>query len=281
MVIEMKRYTVVVLLLVGLSGCLGPQIKPSAYSVSENRSIIVIPVEPPPLEVTPDLALQQQPGVAMLSETVPLSSILDRRIYRGPGGVLIFGFVTENDFDTEMKAQPAMSLADEAASFDDVKTLAATWMPTLVLAQQTVSQLSSGRAVKAILSDRYYKLPIAHQKRTAHLESWGHAIRGWYNQETSVIDYRQLAIGPVDAVLEVGLGGYSIWAEQTELQVLMKLIDPKTKQVLGRTRNQVYPTLGSPQELLDHDAGRFKQLVTQIGAQLINDNLRYFGMLSE
>ncbi len=257
----MKPYTRLLPILVGLSGCLDPQIQPSSLSVSQIKAVLVLPIEAPPLEVTPDLLLTQQPSLAMLSETIPLDSVLDRKVYRGPGGVLIAGWVD----------------GTPAASFNDGKAL---WIPTMVLAQRIASQLSSGGAIKAIVSKRYYKLPRPSEARTAHLENWRYPIRQWYNQATASIDYSRFGADPVDAVLEVGLGRYSIWEEQVELQVLMKLIDPHTKQVLGRMSSETYPTLSHPQALLNGDGANFKRFVTQTGTQLIADGLTYFGFAS-
>ncbi|MGH8658092.1 MAG: hypothetical protein ACREV4_06355, partial [Gammaproteobacteria bacterium] len=255
-------YTLLLPLLVGLSGCLGPQIQPSTHSVTQIKTVLVVPIEAPPLEVTPDLLLTQQPNLAMLSETLPLDSVLERKVYRGPGGVLIAGWVNETP----------------AANFNDGK---AHWMPTMVLAQQIASRLLSNGTIKAIVSERYYKLPLANEARTAHLENWWYSIRQWYNQATASIDYSQFGADPVDAVFEVGVGGYCIWEEQVQLQVLMKLIDPHTKQVLGRKRSAAYPALGHAQALLSGDGENFKQFVTQTGTQLTADGLRYFRFLSE
>ena len=144
----MKPYTRLLSILVGLSGCLGPQVQPSSPSVSQIKTVLVLPIEAPPLEVTPDLLLTQQPSLAMLSETIPLDSVLDRKVYRGPGGVLIAGWVD----------------ATPAASFNDGKTL---WIPTMVLAQRIASQLSSDGGIKAVVSERYYKLPLANETRTS------------------------------------------------------------------------------------------------------------------
>lgn len=262
----MKPYTLLLPLLVGLSGCLGPHIPPSTHSVSQIKTVLVLPVEAPPLEVTPDLLLTQQPNLAMLSETLPLDWVLHRKVYRGPGGVLIAGWVNETP------------VANLTTGFNDGKAL---WMPTMVLAQRIASQLSSDGAIKAMVSERYYKLPLAEEARTAHLENWRSPIRRWYNQATASIDYSRFGAEPVDAVFEVGVGGYSIWEEQVQLQVLMKLVDPHTKQVFGRTRSAAYPAIGDAQVLLSGDGENFKHSVTQTGNQLIADGLRYFGFLSE
>lgn len=71
----------------------------------------------------------------------------------------------------------------------------------------------------------------------------------------------------MDAVLEVGLGGYCIWEEQVQLQVLIKLVDPDTKRVLGRTRSETYPALGHAQALLSGDGEKFKTVCHSNGAQ--------------
>ncbi|MGH8602327.1 MAG: hypothetical protein ACREXR_05995, partial [Gammaproteobacteria bacterium] len=247
--------------LVGLSGCLGSPIRPSTHSVSQIKTVLVVPIEAPPLEVTPDLLLTQQPNLAMLSETIPLDSMLDRKVYRGPGGVLIAGWVD----------------GTAAKSFNDGKTL---WMPTMVLARRIASQLSSNGAIKAVVSERYYELPLADEARTAHLENWRHSVRQWYNQATASVNNGQFGVDPVDAVLEVGLGRYCIWEEQVQLQVLMKLIDPYTKRVLGRMSSEAHPTLGHAGALLSGDGEKFKQLVTQTGTRLIADGLKYFGFPS-
>lgn len=202
----------------------------------------------------------------MLSETIPLDSVLDRKVYRGPGGVLIAGWVNET---------PAANLT---TGFHDGKAL---WMPTMMLAQRIASQLSSNGAIKAVVSERYYKLPLADEAQTAHLENWRSPIRQWYDRATASIDYSRYGADPVDAVLEVGLGGYSIWEEHVELQVLMKLVDPNTKQVLGRKRSAAYPAIGDAQALLNGDGEKFKQFVTQTGTELTADGLRYFGFVSE
>jgi len=66
----------------------------------------------------------------------------------------------------------------------------------------------------------------------------------------SSVDYRQLGQDHVDAVLEVGIETYRIFDAQTSLQVLIKLIDPNTRQVIGRVSGKTYSVEDSPQTLL-------------------------------
>jgi len=50
-----KSYGVLLPLVLVLSGCLATPIKPSPYKMAQIRTILVVPVESPPLEVIPDL----------------------------------------------------------------------------------------------------------------------------------------------------------------------------------------------------------------------------------
>jgi hypothetical protein len=78
-------------------------------------------------------------------------------------------------------------------------------------------------------------------------------------------------LGPehVDAVLEVGIESYRIFDAQTSLQVLIKLIDPDTRQVIGRISAKDFSVENSPQTLHSHEADQFKRLVTGMGTQLV------------
>ena len=85
----------------------------------------------------------------------------------------------------------------------------------------------------------------------------------------SSVDYRQPGLEHVDAVLEVGIETYRIFDVQTSLQVLIKLIDPNTRQVIGRNSAKTFSVEDSPQTLLNHEAEKFKQLMAGMGAQLV------------
>lgn len=278
----MKRYTVLALFLIGLSGCLfGPQIPPSTQSLGQIKSILVIPLEAPPLEAASDLILAQQPALAMLSETIPLALVLDHKAYQGPGGMLIFGMTDKASSTDKTPTEQSEFAAMEPVLTESSKANAGAgpWIPTEVLAQQIVSQLSSGGTVKAIL--REHSLPLADRGRNTHIQDWKQPIRQWYNQETSSVDYGQSEKEGVDAVLEVGIGGYSLSERHMELELLMKLVDPSTKRALGRTRNQSYQALGpgQAQSLLAGNGEGFKQLVSQMGNRLVTDNLDYFKLV--
>jgi|GEM_PF-6714895 len=78
----------------------------------------------------------------------------------------------------------------------------------------------------ARLSQHYFRLPLPDYGQDAYLFHWHTAISDWYAQDSSQLDYRQVAKDSgIDAVLEIGLGTYRICEAQLSLQVLVRLID--------------------------------------------------------
>lgn len=268
----MKSYAVLLSILFVLSGCLASPIKPSNYKMEKIRTVLVVPVESPPLEVVPDLIETRFPVYSQHHyQTMPFYLYLAEKIYKNPGGVLIAGLVSKDDI------VPVADMQRTSTYFEPAAPLPENWTPTLILAQEAVAQLN-GKRTKAMLSRHYYHLPIASEDRNANLGNWRDAIEQWYNQNMSSIDYRQPGLEQVDAVLEVGIGTYRIFEAQTSLQVLIKLIDPNTRQVIGRISAKDFSAEDSPQSLLNDEAKQFKQLVADMGTQLITDGLSGLGL---
>lgn len=267
-------YGVLPVLVLALSGCLAAAIKPPATDLQKIHSFLVMPVESPPLEVIPDLIETRSPVYEQFPfQSMPLPLLLEKKIYRNPGGVAIAGYVGNDDGMPVADSHPAL----DATHLAPVTSAQGDWSPTLALAQEAVSQLKAKQA-KAVISDHYYPLPIEEKDRDATPANWHNAIGQWYNQDISSVDYRRLAPEHVDAVLEVGIGNYRIFDAQTSLQVLVKLVDPNTRQVIGRINAKTYSVEDSPQTLLDHDAEKFKRLVTLMGAQLISQDFNELGL---
>ncbi len=267
-------YGVLSVLVLILSGCLAEPIKPSTAKLREIHSFLVMPVESPPLEIIPDLIETQSPVYTQYPfQSMPLSLLLEKKIYRNPGGVAIAGFVSNDENVLAADSHPIL----DSTHLEPVASAQGKWSPTLALAQEAVSQLKA-KQVKAVISEHYHPLPIADKDRNATPANWNDAIGQRYNQDTSSIDYRQLGPEYIDAVLEVGIGNYRIFDAQTSLQVLVKLIDPNTRQVIGRVNAKTYSVEDSPQILLDHEAKKLKQLVTLMGAQLISQDFSGLGL---
>lgn len=273
----MKRYSMLLVFLAALSGCLAPPIKLPADASHGLGTVLVVPVEPPPLEVIPDPIETRLPIYRQSETAPPYEQVLDKKIYRSAGGLLIAGLVAPEDIVPEAVPARTASPAENIASLEPTASLGADWTPTIVLARTAASQLTSG-GLNALQSTQFYRLPIPARNRSANLVHWGKAIRHWYSQDTSPVDYRSQGTKQVDAVLEVGIGNYQIFDVQAPLQVLIKLIDPVTRQVIGRTEAEAFPVGDSAEILLDHEAEKFKHLVTETGARLMNRALSDLGL---
>ncbi|WP_262965506.1 hypothetical protein [Methylobacter psychrophilus] len=275
---EMKNYGTWLLLVFLLSGCVTEPVKPSSDTMAQIHTILVVPVESPPLEVIPDLIQSRFPVYRQYQyQALPHSVFLEKHIYKSSGGVLIAGLVSKDDSVSVADLNQSPDSTEKTASLKSLVSLSGNWTPTFMLAQEAVSQLNGDR-VKAILSTHYYRLPMAGGDSKADIGNWHKTIRQWYNQNLSPVDYRQLNLEHIDAVLEVGIETYRIFAVQTSLQVLIKLIDPNTGQVIGKISTKTFSAEDSPQTLLNHDAEKFKQLVTEMGKHLITRGANQLGL---
>jgi hypothetical protein len=276
---SMKNPGVVLIPLIFLlSGCLAAPVKPSSARMDQIHTVLVVPVESPPLEVIPDLIEARFPVYRQYQyQELPYYAFLDKKIYKSPGGVLIAGLVSEDDSVPVADLRQSSASTENIASLEPLASLQDNWTPTFSLAQEAASQFKSSN-VKTILSKDYYRLPIASGDRNANLGNWRDAIRQWYSQDSSAINYRQTGLENIDAVLEVGIESYRIFDVQTSLQVLVKLIDPLTRQVIARTHAKTISVEDSPQTLLSHEAENLKQLVARMGMQLLAQNFANIGL---
>jgi len=275
---NMKSYCVLLILFLLLTGCTATPIKPSAHKMDQIRTMLVVPVESPPLEVIPDPIETRFPVYNQFQyQSMPSSVYLEKTVYKNPGGVLIAGLVSKDDIMPIVDLHQTPASIEKIAGLEPTASLSENWTPTFILAQEAVSQLD-GKKIKAILSKHYYRLPIATGGRNANLDNWRSAVEQWYDQTMSSVDYRQHGLEHVDAVLEVGIQTYSIFNAQTSLQVLVKLVDPDTRQVIGRISAKTLSVEDSPESLLNDEAERFKWLVADMGAQLVTEGLSGLGL---
>lgn len=252
-----------------LSGCWAASIKPPATEIDRLGAILVVPVESPPLEIIPD-PLEQRIPVYRHYRNMAIDFSLPQKLYRTSGGVTIAGFVSDSDDGQELailgeQAPPVLAIATGPEQ---------AWTPTLVLARQAMTQLTENH-IKAVLSRDYYRLPMTDADRNAQLSHWHDAIVEWYGRDTTAADYQTYP--GIDAVLELGFGNYRIFEGQTSVQVLMKLIDPRTRQVIARTRAGTVAVEDGGQVPLNRDSGPFKKLVANMSLQLLKQGLNDIG----
>ncbi|MCK9606039.1 MAG: hypothetical protein M0R33_06255 [Methylomonas sp.] len=252
-----------------VSGCWAPGIKPPISDISKLNTILVVPVESPPLEITPDPIEDRIPAYGHY-RNMAIDFPVEQKLYKTSGDVVVAGLVIRSDDADQVSIQDKLvrpSLASGSGSEQ-------TWTPTLVLARQALTKLTEHN-IKASLSGDYSYLPMDDADRDAQLSHWHDATLAWYGQNTATVDDQ--AYAGIDAVLELGLGSYRIFAGQMSVQVLMKLVDPHTGQVLARTRVKAFTTENVGETSLNRDSEAFKQRLAQISSQLLKQGFHEFG----
>jgi len=140
----MKSYGVLLPLLKVLTGCLATPIKPSSYKIAEIRTILVVPVASPPLEVIPDLIETRFP-VYHHYQAMPFYPYLVEKIYNNPGGVLIAGLVSKDGNVPVAELLQTSPSMEKFASLEPTTSLPEYWTPTFLLVKEAILQLNVGR----------------------------------------------------------------------------------------------------------------------------------------
>ena len=260
-----------------LTACQAGSIKSSGPVQSTLKTIRVVAVEPPPLEVRPDLLEMRMPVYRHYNNMVlPLHP--EVTIYRNPGGILIAGKIGQGDSVQEVNFSKTKDTADKIQNLRAEVSSAGDWVPTLELSKEAAKQLHEN-LIEAVPGGQVVHLPLAMNERSADLVKWRGAVERWYGLNTAAADYRKWNIEPVDAVLEIGIGQYKIFEGQTSLQLLIKLIASDTGQVIARTRLSTWSIEASAQALLDDGGTRFKELIREMGIRLMTQGFQKIGLV--
>ncbi|QPK61577.1 hypothetical protein IVG45_11810 [Methylomonas sp. LL1] len=251
-----------------LNACWAPTLKPPAAELGKLRSLLIVPVESPPLEVFPDPLEHRIPAYRHY-QNMAMPVALRTNRYRNAAGIVIAGLISQDDTQNTPIEQddtaPRMALAAETEP---------EWTPARAMAQLAQAWLAA-RQVNASLGRDFYPLPMAAGERNANLNHWHDAIQVWYALDLSPADYR--LTGNADAVLEVGIGGYRIFEGQTSLQLLLKLINPATHRVIARARAETFMVDDAALASLDSDSLAFKRRIAEMGTRLLNQALSDIG----
>jgi hypothetical protein len=153
-----------------------------------------------------------------------------------------------------------------------------TKSPILQFAESAKSILTSTGYNESIVMDEFSQLPVTDRSRTWHMENWLAPIRRWYNQKESTLNYQDVVTKDTDAVFEIGLLNYEYYQYLNDfrmiVQIMVKLIDPKTKKVIGRARGmENYIKVGSLIDALQNNAEKHKQITEEIGKKLVKQCL--------
>jgi hypothetical protein len=270
--IKMTKYLSLFLILVFMSGCVGAQIKAPQDNINKIQRIAVVPLEPPPIEIPPFVSSAPWFRTSAFMATIPRESI------QGAGrvGVMVFGIFMLMELPEAVKRS-----AKIADSLETMLDSGEAWIPTIVFAQEAAKQITAqGKHDVAVIQNVQKFRELVNRERTWHLENWYAPIRSWFNEEVSQFDYKSLHNQRIDAVLEIGMLHYVLIQDHIGLQVMLKLIDPLTGQVLGRARAYDVPAART-EGILENNGQKFKDMFGALGAKLITQDLKSIGLLPE
>lgn len=265
------------------SGCVVlPRTSPPSSFVGGLRSISIVPVEPPPLLLEPratDNLWATLTGAGFsLSNKQDGSFFVVSPMY-WPHCATLGPAVAE----PRTLATPAATNSLEFASF--VSDGVPTCMFTSVLAKKTAEKLQHNGNWKAFVVDGYVQLDIEHRSLNVRsgiliMQNWYPPLRLWYIAETPLVDYPPTIMEGSDAILEVGISNYRYLVGFLVMQVMLKLTDPKTEQVVGRASCMNFPTeVGPLAKMLDHQGEALRHLVDTNGEKLLDECLRDLGLI--
>lgn len=179
---------------------------------------------------------------------------------------------------TRLSDEFAKNSVTDEKTFDNMISKDGEWVPTTVLAQEAAKQITLQGKYEVVLLPGLQKfVGIDDRSRTFFGENWQAPIRDWYNKETTDIDYSLHKKQGVDVVVEIGLSNYTVIGARLLLQVCVKLIDVETGHVIGKTRAYDYPVVES--DLFSDKGQKFKYVVSFLAAKLLNEDLRYLGLV--
>ena len=281
------------------SGCIPSQITPKESVLPSIRTISVVPIECRPLLLHPNTEDDKKAIDALMRSatspegvTAPTANGLGADISRSAAPLVLFPDKSVRTGASILAViGGAAMLAEAASAGEEVPGEAAfivmgqpseTWMPNIEYAKTVVVALRQSGTRDVRMIDGYVKLPITDRSITWHMENWLGPIRRLYISDSSNVDYSAISSDHVDAILEVGVINYEYSAyEMLMLQVFVRLIDPHTKQVLGRARNYSTSKTGPLAPLLQNDAEGMKQLILEIGNRLTAKCLVEIGLITE
>jgi hypothetical protein len=253
------RILVICLALSALAGCVGPQIQPNPEGLSRVRNIEFVPMETPPLIIKRPYSgpiagsLEDMGGIGyVLMHSSPVFMLM--LLVDGSGNVLHQSEVLQLGYPAPVEM----------------------WIPTVEFAREA-SRLVTATGKASTVSAEVQPIPgVQDRRRNLMLENWLGPIRNWYNDESTSSKYAALAVKGVDLVAEVGISNYegSFDGRTFLLQVVVKLIDPRSGQLVGRARAFSSTDFMAMDKAVDNDAKRFKDFVLQAGNQLVLTCLR-------
>lgn len=161
--------------------------------------------------------------------------------------------------------------------------LTMTWVPTVVLANEARTLLAVRGLEPRIAPDvKEYPGVKDRQNPFWSYAEWGPPVQAWYNDDGPVAGYRDRASDKSSVVLEIG-ASHAISSGGLLIEVLVKVIEPSTGRVIGRSRavkaGWTKPKVPPLDEAFANDALLFKGVYSTAGRELLQECFDSLGLV--
>jgi hypothetical protein len=261
----MKPGVMLLILVLVLDGCVARNISlPKNEAVPARfHHVLVVAMEPPPLMVPPRFE-------SAVLGTLPKYPIQAARV----GGVLASVAIL-----AEMPAAAKRS-TEASRRLEELLSQDGPWEPTKILAREAASRLSAAGQRQVTVSPKIQPIPGLADRHNPLTRNWLGPIRTWYGQAEAPGSFQDETTGKIDAVVEIAILQYEITPDsQLSLQVLLKVVDPATGQVMGRGRAAERFTVGDSDRPFIRNTRQFKEIFTQRGKDLVARCLTEVGLI--
>lgn len=254
--------------LLALSGCVGPEIRPSPEALARVARIDVVPMEAPPFSVG-RFALADDTSNAGYIPPPPIGSPAAQGLF---SLIQLVGQIPQVPLDVEQRLKVIQGKLEALPP----------WHPTTEIAQAAAQALiESGRAASAGLNVR--ALPV-HRETLLRTE-WLARTIAWYEDPSPSTDRSEPIAQDNAVVAEIGISNYSALAGKLLMQVHVKLINAGSGELLGRARaatalaSSGMPPLPPLEQAFDGEASSFKEVVVRAGKLLVLECLQMLGLM--
>ena len=257
--VHFQTYSVIACL--GLiSGCVAGDMRANEATVARIDNMAIVPIEAPPL----------------IAPKKILFAGLEQMAYGSAGGAVLYGIL----FAMDAPEATARS-GRQSASIEQLLSKTDPWLPTMILAQAAQKSLSDHGYDAVTVDVVVREIPgVADRSYTFYMENWLGPIRSWYASEPSEVDYAGVA-DDASNVLEIGILNYEVTGSQLLLQVMMKLVDPRTRTVVARSREWKSFEIGDPDVAFANEGRTFKEKFAYWGEQLVGQALVTMNLIDE
>lgn len=150
-------------------------------------------------------------------------------------------------------------------SLQEELSMKEVWMPTAKLAGIAAQKIGI-TGIPVTVAEKPLLLPGFRN------EDYNAALRSWYNDNGPITNYRDLSLDKLPYVLEIAVGN-GIFSKDLMLEVRVKLIDPSSGKVLGRTRKWEVVDLPDLDQAFSDNGRVFKDIFVSTGQKLIQQSL--------